>query len=1520
MRVVARIIAVGLLSLLLVCSAREAQAGENQNFDAILDIPPDIPERLRLLNELKQEGKWELFFQRLADAEEEVEEAVWSADGTHYIPAKQYLRQVLLQIPKEGLAIYRLQFDATAAAALAEGTQKRDIPLLDSIEQRFPGSQHAEAALDAAANVLIDQGQYLAAVRRLRRLLGRPKTQLHSAADEARREMALAKLGFCLGRLGDRSGAQEALGQLRRRPKGSSARVAGSQSPVEFLAVELKREVKTAPSTATNAWPAPGGAPDNAAPMPKISGNLSRSWTLKIGDDTPLPPQPTTGRSMFSPHNVPPHPVVSARPIIDENGVIYANTGEGLYAVNALTGRVIWKVLSEEVPEVKDEIRFAWASRKLLVEWMEWAGAGTVSTGGGRVYATEILGGGSSLPRMTAFSAFDADTGKRLWRHLHGTAQQTNSYFTWAPKYIDGMLVGTIVDQDQAFLVALDAATGKIRWKVFLAADPIRISNTNNRSPVRPDLGYPVTIRDGVVYASTGMGAVAAVNLHGGELLWITRYPRDSVVAKRLGHVRQRFTRYVQKPGWEGGFPIVSHSKLYLVTWDAQPLLVFDCHSGQITRKIPRGDYRYFAGVHDGSLLLVGKEAAALDPHTGLLRWLVPMPFEPEGQPVVTESALLVPTAGRIVTVSLKEPVTRRTYPMTGADLKLPMGEVVSHDGSLVAANRAYLTVYASFREIHAKLSEHILKHPDAVQPRLDRADLAFLHGHYAASLRDLLDVEKALKAQSRPKPNRVSQIKQRMFETRLKLSETDLPQALHHIDAAKPYIFNPVAKARFGLARGAALAVERRYPDAVEEYLNLAEHLPNLRIEDSALAPTVRQLAQKRIGELIRRHGEAIYARTDAKLKPQYDALVKAGDVEGLRRIQTLHPHSSLADNCLLAIARIVAREPQGNHRAQTTLRSLTLQYPRSEVLGEAYAMLLQTAMTTQQRRLATVVLAELEKHHPDLAIPWGDRTLNGKNIAAGLKKDADWETAMTRSVGQSAPTLRFPLKKSWTGDQGPETPVTVLSEDNCFNRGVGLAVDVSRGPGRYASFGWINRLRAFDTHTGKTLWQAKIEASWSQGSIEQGLSIWSRNQFQAPVLCSGSVVVLGHPEGLHALDIETGKRLWEQRWESPRTLNPGRWFEPQVLRRLIQNSRLWNLINQRPVFAAEAGRVFYYLPDRTLVCLDAANGAKLWTAQPKGYAFGAIGLFEDRVVVAGLEPNSLSAFDIRNGKALYEKPLAGDIPGPPAFASEKNLIYVNDSHQVLSCHDATEFKPLWTSKDPSARSVGQPWFVNPLPDGRVAVFRYVKVGNQQGHGMVLHDGETGKPLWMYNGSTRATNKKDGTYSRSTMSGNALFGEQFVFISVTNYMNRRQARHTTNTNSLSLHVLDLKSGKPLHTFVVEPLPLPKAQNGHAFSYSQMLMGMTAKDHLLFTTNEQARNNRRQRFFVLDGTTGKIVHSEEINPKLLTDGNSYLMRSRLRLDVTPNGDLMLPLDAGIQGYASTPPEDKPPAADNTPAP
>ena len=177
---------------------------------------------------------------------------------------------------------------------------------------------------------------------------------------------------------------------------------------------------------------------------------------------------------------------VSATPAVVDDVVYAPDFGGSLWAVDAATGRVIWKSVVGDLTGVKGDV-----SRTTPAFWR-----GSLILGEG----TQTVG---SLEGASLF-AVDAKSGRRLW--LTKVEDNPVAIITSAPVADDGVVyVGTsskaeTINRPTGFrgsVVALSAETGKVLWKTYLTPEGYTGAAAWGSTPV-------VDRDTGLLYVATG--------------------------------------------------------------------------------------------------------------------------------------------------------------------------------------------------------------------------------------------------------------------------------------------------------------------------------------------------------------------------------------------------------------------------------------------------------------------------------------------------------------------------------------------------------------------------------------------------------------------------------------------------------------------------------------------------------------------------------------------------------------------------------------------------------------------------------------------------------------------------------------------------------------------------------------------------------------------------------------------------------------------------------------------------------
>jgi outer membrane protein assembly factor BamB len=293
-------------------------------------------------------------------------------------------------------------------------------------------------------------------------------------------------------------------------------------------------------------WSQPGGNAANAPGHIAGEASLEVAFRASLGDGSNR------------------HQKLAAPPVVMGGALFFLDAGHTLRAFDATTGRERW---SERLrPE-------SGSDRRAL--------GGGVAAADGRVYATTGFG---------FAAAFDAATGAEIWR------TSADAPFHAAPTVSGGRVFAVTNDSE---LVAMDAATGAIEWTHQAIAEPARILSASS----------PAVAGDTIVapFASGELVALLAAN---GRRLWVDALARQGRLTS-LSTINDI-----------GGRPAVDNGVMFAASHSGL-LAAIDMRSGQRqwARSFPSTQTPWVAGPVLFAVTVDG-ELAAFDRATGAAYWV----------------------------------------------------------------------------------------------------------------------------------------------------------------------------------------------------------------------------------------------------------------------------------------------------------------------------------------------------------------------------------------------------------------------------------------------------------------------------------------------------------------------------------------------------------------------------------------------------------------------------------------------------------------------------------------------------------------------------------------------------------------------------------------------------------------------------------------------------------------------------------------------------------------------------------
>jgi outer membrane protein assembly factor BamB len=382
------------------------------------------------------------------------------------------------------------------------------------------------------------------------------------------------------------------------------------------------------------AWPMPGGTPEQSVGNVAAGSNLDVAWRKSFGQGT------KRGR------------YVTAPPVAADGKVFVMDADGRVAALDARTGAQVWRTATNPGDNKRDKLAFgggmAYADGKLYVssgyrEVMQMdAKTGAV---GWRSKTPESIHGAPTVAGGRVFVValdntlltFDAATGAASWTY-QALVESARILRASSPAVSGDTVVAAFGSGE---LVALRTANGNDLWNEALS----RASRTSALSEIRDIPGRPV-IYGGDVFAVSHSGVFAATDLRTGQARWTlpvvgitTPLPVGDVVyvvaktgemicasresgqiywikslnegfkAKKKGGVFGIGGKRTARPIWSG--PLLANDKLLVVGQTGQ-LVAMNAKTGEIVKRIDLKGTSTMSPIAMGDTVYVVTEQADL--------------------------------------------------------------------------------------------------------------------------------------------------------------------------------------------------------------------------------------------------------------------------------------------------------------------------------------------------------------------------------------------------------------------------------------------------------------------------------------------------------------------------------------------------------------------------------------------------------------------------------------------------------------------------------------------------------------------------------------------------------------------------------------------------------------------------------------------------------------------------------------------------------------------------------------------
>ncbi len=256
------------------------------------------------------------------------------------------------------------------------------------------------------------------------------------------------------------------------------------------------------------------------------------------------------------------------------------------------------------------------------------------------------------LPQRKVY-AFDLATSKLLYELGGAPLKQPKECrlgsFPYPPIVVGDKLLALCVLVEESvkiYVCAFEMQRGEMLWSTWLASGTVETTMFGEFA--REPFAHQLAEKDGVVYAASGLGAVAAVDVATGQILWESTY-EPIPIEKPQGY----FPTY-RDVGWHAAPPMLSGDYLVVAPIDSDFLYAFDRLSGELSWRNARRQMTDLVGIDGGRVAAHSKsEAFCFDLEQGRMLWKTPLGGRSSGRGCLAGGKLYVPLRGSLAAFDL---------------------------------------------------------------------------------------------------------------------------------------------------------------------------------------------------------------------------------------------------------------------------------------------------------------------------------------------------------------------------------------------------------------------------------------------------------------------------------------------------------------------------------------------------------------------------------------------------------------------------------------------------------------------------------------------------------------------------------------------------------------------------------------------------------------------------------------------------------------------------------------------------
>ena len=1241
-----------------------------------------------------------------------------SGGSTLYVNARLFTQSSLATLPPEARVIYRQRLDPRAEELYREALRKSDLSLARELVRNYFCTSWGDEGLNLLGDLAFREGRFQEALSAYRALVPDPVGPSPPAYPEPEidPERVVAKKLLCRAALGQSipSGDIDVLKVDGREPK---EKFAGRSGPLaESLSLALGEDHWKSVSNLETRWPTFAGAGNRNGISPDKVDVGSFQWKVDlraVGDVHG--PEADDFRALGSMPRV-------AAGVDLEPGMYPIVVGD--LVVVAQEDRVAAFHLNKrlEPGQKTDPGRelMAWQQIHPTVSAMSKNPGGpnrsartTVTASGDRIIAR--LGpsgrgtGGGVLYAMRSNREIE---GKLLWRKpaseiplpvKRGAAgERAVAMFEGTPVADDSRVYVALTEaatETWVYVACLDAETGRVLWVRYLGNassgfDPMRQMQVGGAIG-----GRLLTLSDQQVFYQTNMGAVACLDAESGNLSWLAAYPG-----------RDANSNNESKRGLN---PAVAAAGLVVVAPEDSPsLYAFDSTTGHLAWKSqPIPQISHVLGAAKGKLFATGDRLYTLDLATGRVLRAWPeagLVDEGAGRGLLAGDSIYWPTKTGILVLDQETGGSvNSTIPLSQA-FGYGGGNLAVGEGYLVVAQRDRLVVFCQNRRLIDRYRLQITENPNQASGYFQLARLAEATNQPEEAAEAY---RQTIRLTRRDEKNEVQDLGEaargylhRLLLTKASRAEVDRDwkQVRALLEEATPLARTDREMLATRLRTGDAEAASGNVGRCVTIFQEVLgdDRLNRLTVPlDSNRTQRVDLWIVERFRQLISEHGRSIYASQDEAGSRLFASGVSEHDPEQLSRVGRLYPLSLAAPKALRALGELYERTHKWSEAAIAYQRFLTL----ADSDADRALALLGLARTSEARgdtaNARQYYEAAIERY----------AALDLRRLGIEGTVDVQAKPHLERLIAQAktgtSPGLQSPLTRKWVRSR--EGDGQILRSDGAGDLGSLSQVFLVEG----------TRLVALEAATGERAWESDI------GQEPQWVSHGNNS-----VLCASATEIV-------SMEQLTGNIVW--RFDPRAPLQRCQQLDPFASvgaeARSARGPDPESAIGRLHGFHLQGNQVFAFQGDRTLICLDAANGEVLWgfeaslveNARNEPWINPALCFGTENVVLQLGGSHSILVLDSGTGARKAEFARERDESNwlrPPVALDDERILLVIDARTVV-LFDLIRGVDIWSYKDDSAL----PMAAAP----RVLVDRGEIVALFGGQHLARLDPASGKKLW---------------------------------------------------------------------------------------------------------------------------------------------------------------------------------------------